>query len=125
MADPYTEGNDDWTNLKVKLNNDDKAKYIINDSTMVTWGKNQLMKNGFVQERYIRDRMRTVATFCLKYIELQGSDDYFIQDILQTQNFEKIFSVAQVAFGTSITCTQTGIFFKRIHKYIKKCCNFC
>ena len=66
MADPYTEDNEDWIKLKVKLNNDDKARYIINDSTMCTWGKNQLMKCGFGQERYIRDRMRTVATFCLK-----------------------------------------------------------
>ena len=94
MADPYTEDNEDWTKLKVKLNDDPKAKYIVYDSTMVTWGKNQLMKNGFAQERYIRDRLRTVATFCLKYIETEGSDDYFIKDILQTKNFEKIFSVA-------------------------------
>ena len=111
MADPYTEGNDDWTNLKVKLNNDDKAKYIINDSTMVTWGKNQLMKNGFAQERYIRDRMRTVATFCLKYIDQQGSDDYFIKDILKAQNFDKIFSVAEVAFGESLTPASKLFFF--------------
>ena len=63
------------------------------------------------QERYIRDRMRTVATFCLKYIELQGSDDYFIKDILKTQNFDKIFSVAEVAFGESLTPASKLFFF--------------
>ena len=78
--------NDDWTKLKDKLRDDPKGKYILSDPTMVTWGKNSLKKVGYGQERYIRDRMRTVATFCLKYIENEGSDDYFIKDILQPKN---------------------------------------
>ena len=111
MADTYIDDNDDWNKLKLKFKNDDKGRYIINDSTMCTWGKKQLLKLGITQERHICDRMRTVATFFLKYIELQGSDDYFIKDILKTQNFDKIFSVAEVAFGESLTPASKLFFF--------------
>ena len=107
--------NDDWTKLKDKLRDDPKGKYILSDPTMVTWGKNSLKKVGYGQERYIRDRMRTVATFCLKYIENEGSDDYFIKDILQPKNFGKICSVAQVAFNESLTpATKLDFFLKEI-----------
>ena len=124
IAIKMTGLNDDWTKLKDKLRDDPKGKYILSDPTMVTWGKNSLKKVGYGQERYIRDRMRTVATFCLKYIENEGSDDYFIKDILQTKNFGKICSVAQVAFNESLTpATKLDFFFKRNRSYITKCCN--
>ena len=44
MANPYTDDNEDWTKVKVKLKSDDKGRYIINDSTMCTWGKTNSRK---------------------------------------------------------------------------------
>merc|ERR1712240_457383 len=85
--------NDDWTKLKDKLRDDPK----------VTWGKNSLKKVGYDQERYIRDRMRTVATFCLKYFELEGSDDCFNKDILVVKNFRTICRVASEAWPDALS----------------------
>ena len=88
MTNPHSEDvHDEWTQLKGKLRDDPKGNYILYDPTIVTWGKNTLKRNGLNQERYIRDRMRTVATFCLKYYELIGGDDYFIKYILVAKKF--------------------------------------
>ena len=116
MANPHSEDvHDDWTKLKGKLRDDPKGNYILYDPTIVTWGKNLLKKLGYNQERYIRDRMRTVATFCLKYIEIEGSDDYFIKDILRPKNFRKICSVAKAAWNESLTpATKLGRYLKEI-----------
>ena len=116
MANPHSEDvHDEWTQLKGKLRDDPKGNYILYDPTIVTWGKNSIKKNGYNQERYIRDRMRTVATFCLKYFEIEGSDDYFIKDILGVKNFRKICRVAKDAWTDSLSpVTKLGSYLKEI-----------
>ena len=59
--------------------------------------------------------MRTVATFCLKYFEIEGSDDYFIKDILGPKNFRKICRVAKDAWTDSLSpVTKLGSYLKEI-----------
>ena len=116
MTNPHSEDVDEeWSQVIAKLRNDPKGNYILYDPTIVTWGKNTLKGKGLTQEKYIRDRMRTVATFCLKYYELIGGADYFIKDILVAKKFRTICRVAGEAWPDALSpASKLGNFLKEI-----------
>ena len=59
--------------------------------------------------------MRTVAIFCLKYFEIEGSDDYFIKDILVVKNFRTICRVAAEAWPDALSpASKLGNYLKEI-----------
>ena len=117
MKDPNTEYNDNeaWITLKANFRNDCNSRYILNDPTLCSYGRNECLRLGSGQEKHILDRLRTVATFCLEYHKQHGNSDYYVKDILKTCNFPKIFKVAQVAFGMSLTpATRLGHYLKEL-----------
>ena len=117
MANPNNEYNDNeaWNTLKTKFRNDPTSRYILNDPTLCSYGRNECLRLGSIQEKHIRDRLRTVGTFCLEYHQQHGISDYYVKDILKTCNFPNIFKVAQMAFGKSLTpATRLGHYFKEL-----------
>ena len=78
------------------------------------------MKLGFIQEKHIRCRLRTVAKFCLQYHDHCGNNDYYVKDILKPSNIKKIFNVAKVAYGTALSpATRLGPYLKELILVLK------
>ena len=114
------DNSDDWIKLKAKFKNDNTRRFILNDPTLCAWGRNQCLKYGSSQEKHIRDRLRTVGTFCLQYHTQFGTSDFYIKDILKTSNFSKNFNVAKVAYGTALTPpTRLGPYLKELVMVLK------
>ena len=89
MTKPDDGSNDQWEEIKAKIRLDDVGKYILNDDTLCSWGSSLTIKLGSKQGRHIRDRLRTVGTFCTKYREEHGTENTSVIDIIQTRNFGK------------------------------------
>ena len=75
MINPDDGSNDEWQEIKTKIRQDDVGKYILNDDTLCDWGRSLTIKLGSQQGKYIRDRLRTVATFCTKYRQEHGTEN--------------------------------------------------
>ena len=71
--------------------------------TLCAWGNSLTIKCGIAQAKHIRDKLRNVGTFCKWYHKEYGTDNISVRDIFQTKNFESIFNIAQLTFGTSLT----------------------
>ena len=115
MKDPNMEYNDNeaWNTLKLNFRNDPISRYIVSDPTLRSYGRNECLRLGSVQEKHIRDRLRTMGKFFLEYHRQHGSNEYYVIDILKICNFQKIFKVAQIAFGEALTPpARLGHYFK-------------
>ena len=102
MTNP-DNSSDKWKKIQGSFRHDEVCKYILNDDTLCAWGSSLTIKCGSAQAKHIRDRLRTVGTFCTLYLQMYGTDDISVKDIIQTKNFDQIFTVAQQMFGKSLT----------------------
>ena len=92
-----------WQTIQATFRKDEISQYIINDETLFAWGNYLTIKMGLPQAKHIRDKLRTVATFCKSYHRDYGTDDISVRQICQTKNFEKMFATAQQSFGSALT----------------------
>ena len=92
-----------WQTIQATFRKDEISQYIINDETLFAWGNYLTIKNGLPQAKHIRDKLRTVATFCKSYHRDYGTDDISVRQICQTKNFEKMLATAQQSFGSALT----------------------
>ena len=56
--------NENWEKILTALRSDDVGNYIRNDPTLCTYGNNLTVRDGFEQRKYIRDKLRIIATLC-------------------------------------------------------------
>ena len=111
----------DWQKLQSTFRTDEVGLYILNDPILCSWGNSLVIKSGITQAKYIRDKLRCVATFCKSYLKAYGTDHISVQDIFQTKNFERIFKIAQSTYGTSLTPpVKLGGFIKEIMVIMKQ-----
>ena len=115
----------EWLEIKATFKNDEVRDYIKKDATLCAWGNSLTMKCGKSQAKYIRDKLRTIGTFCKSYNEKYGTDDITddisVRDIFQTKNFESIFDIAKLTFGTSLTPpVKLGGYIKEIMVILKQ-----
>ena len=111
----------DWQTIQGTFRTDEVGQYILNDDTLCAWGNSLTIKCGIVQAKHIRDKLRNVGTFCKSYHKEYGTDDISVRDIFQPKNFERIFKIAQPAYGKSLTSpVKLGGFIKEIMIIIKQ-----
>ena len=115
----------EWLEIKATFKTDEVGDYIKKNATLCAWGNSLTMKCGKSQAKYIRDKLRTVGTFCKSYHEKYGTDDITddisVRDIFQTKNFECIFDIAYLMFGTSLTPpVKLGAYIKDVMVIIKQ-----
>ena len=103
MTKPDDNSSDDWQEIQIQFRDDVVGRYILNDETLCSWGNALTVQLGKVQAKHIRDRLRSVGTFCIKYGHEYGTEDSTIKEILQTKNFYKNFNLAPTAFGKALT----------------------
>ena len=123
MTNPDDGSNDEWEEIKSSFRQDDVGKYILNDDTLCSWGSSLTIKLGSQQGKHIRDRLRTVGTFCTKYRQVYGTENTSVIDILQTRNIQKIYTLAKdgMAFGEALTPpVRLGSYIKDIITLLKQ-----
>ena len=112
--------NKEWIEVYSKFKQDHVKLYILGDDTLCHWGKNLTTRLGIEQAKHIRCRLRLVGTYFLKYHKHCGNKDYTVKDILKPSNYNNIFNVAQVAFGTSLTPpAKLGNYLKELIQILK------
>ena len=121
MTNKDESSNIEWQEIKNQLRSDAVGTYIINDDTLCTWGSTLTIKYGSEQGKHIRDKIRTVATFCTKYNQEYSNNDS-VKDIFQISNFDNIFRFLyqRGVFGKALSpSTKLGGYMKEIIVLLK------
>ena len=94
---------------------DEVGRYVINDETLCAWGNGLTIKDGYQQRKYIRDKLRVVATFCKRYHKEYATEDRSVKENFQTKNFPNILNLAQTSWVKSLTPpVKLGLYIKEI-----------
>ena len=85
MAPPESSVN--WQKVRAEFLPDKIGRYVINDSTLCSWGNGLTIKDGYEQKKYIRDKLRVVGTLCINYHKVHGTDEFSVKEIFKTKFF--------------------------------------
>ena len=115
------ESNENWDRIRAEFVNDVVGKYVKNYLPLCTRGNVLSIKDGYEQKKYIRDKLRVVATLCTKYHAVYGREEYSVQEIFKSKNVDKIVKIAQEKWDNSLTPpVRLGCYIKEISLIFKQ-----
>ena len=92
-----------WQSAAGELMNDEVGMFVKNDKTLYSLGNTLILNKGYEQRRYIRDKLRVIGRFCVKYHKEYATEDRSVKEIFQTKNFSNCLSLAQTYRGDALT----------------------